>query len=58
MSLTFFDKHKTIIASRIAAGEKIASPTVTPEGVDKAHAATLVDFCHAILNSNEFVYRN
>jgi hypothetical protein len=57
ISLTFFDKNRAIVASRIAAGEKIASPSITPEGVDKAHAAALVDFCHALLNSNEFVYR-
>ena len=24
---------------------------------DKAAGAALVDFCHALLNSNEFVYR-
>ncbi|HYZ87065.1 MAG TPA: DUF1553 domain-containing protein, partial [Bryobacteraceae bacterium] len=55
---TFFNKHEKIIAERITAGEKIALPDVVPTGVDKAHAAALVDFCHSLLNSNEFVYRN
>jgi hypothetical protein len=29
-----------------------------PPHVDAARAAALVDFCHALLNSNEFVYVN
>lgn len=56
--LTFFDKHEKIIASRISAGEKIAVPDKLPDSIDKTHAAALVDFCHTLLNSNEFVYRN
>ena len=28
------------------------------EGADRAHAATLVDFCHMLINANEFVYAN
>ena len=42
----------------IAADEKVALPEFMPEGVDKAHAVALVDFCQMLLNSNEFVYRN
>jgi hypothetical protein len=57
-ALTFFDRHQKIVAERVAAGEKIALPTVAPEAIDRAQAAALVDFCHAVLNSNEFVYRN
>jgi hypothetical protein len=26
--------------------------------VDPVEAATLVDFCHMLINANEFVYRN
>lgn len=55
---TFFSKHQKIISGRIAAGEKIALPDTMPDGIDRAHAAALVDFCHSLLNSNEFVYRN
>ncbi len=33
-----------------------ALPTPMPEGLDPAQAAAVVDFCHALLNSNEFLY--
>ncbi len=56
--LTFFKDQRAIVAARLAAGEKLAVPEFVPAGVDPAHAAALVDFCHMLLNSNEFVYRN
>ena len=28
------------------------------ESIEPVHAAVLVDFCHALINANEFVYRN
>jgi len=55
---TFFYKQKGVIADREAKGDKIATPTPLPEGVDPAYAAAFVDFCQMLLNSNEFVYRN
>jgi hypothetical protein len=55
---TFFAKQKTLIAERKSAGEKLALPTSIPDGYDPTQAAVLVDFCHMLLNSNEFVYRN
>ena len=55
--VTFFAKQRDIIAERAAAGEELALPTPMPEGVGKAEGAALVDFCHTLLNSNEFVYR-
>ncbi len=57
--LTFFAKQKGIVTERVAAGEKLALPpgSLAP-GVEPAQAAVLVDFCHMLLNSNEFVYRN
>ena len=42
---TFFAKQKDIVARR-------------GESADRAQAAALVDFCHMLLNSNEFIYRN
>ncbi len=57
--LTFFAKQKGIVTERASAGEKLALPRgPLPSGVDPAQAAVLVDFCHMLLNSNEFVYRN
>jgi Protein of unknown function (DUF1553)/Protein of unknown function (DUF1549) len=55
---TFFHKQKQVIADRLAKGEKLALPTTVPEGADPAYAAAFVDFCHMLLNSNEFVYGN
>ena len=57
-ALTFFDRHAAIIAERAAAGEKLALPPEKPEWADPVHAAALVDFCHMLVNSNEFVYSN
>ena len=57
-ALTFFNRHKQIVAERAAANEKLALPATVAEGVDQAQAVALVDFCHMLLNSNEFVYRN
>ncbi|MBI3838165.1 MAG: DUF1549 domain-containing protein [Planctomycetia bacterium] len=42
-----------------ASGDATASatlPTSMPAGLDPAQAAAIVDFCHALLNSNEFLY--
>lgn len=57
-ALTFFARQKDILAKRVADQEKLALPAFVPEGVDSTQAAALVDFCHMLLNSNEFVYRN
>ena len=32
--------------------------TELPAGMDPARAAAFVDFCHTLLNSNEFLYVN
>ena len=57
--LTFFAKQKGIVADRQASGAKLAQPAAAlPSGMEPAEAAVLVDFCHMLLNSNEFVYRN
>jgi hypothetical protein len=55
---TFFYKQKSVIADRLAKGEKLALPAAVPEGLDPAYAAAFVDFCQMLMNSNEFVYQN
>ena len=55
--LTFFESQREIIAERAAAGESILVPDRYPSGMDPHEAAAVVDFCHMLLNSNEFVYR-
>jgi hypothetical protein len=57
-ALTFLATHKPIIEERLAENRPVPAPAKVPEGMDKAEAATLVDFCHMLLNSNEFVYIN
>ena len=57
-ALAFLDRQRAIIAERAAAGEEILVPSRIPEGVDRAMAAALVDFCHMVLNTNEFIDRN
>ncbi len=57
-ALTFFDSQSRIAAERAAAGEPIAVPDGLPAGMSRGQGAALTDFCHALLNSNEFVYRN
>ena len=56
--LTFFDKQRGIIAERAAAGERLLLPDVLPDDMSPQEAAAVVDFCHMLLNSNEFVFRN
>ncbi|HEY3132660.1 MAG TPA: DUF1549 and DUF1553 domain-containing protein [Acidobacteriota bacterium] len=71
-ALSFFSRHGAIVAERAAAGGKLAMPAfqtqpLSPvekqhsaalEKLDPVEAATLVDFCHMLINANEFVYRN
>ncbi len=57
-SRRFCEDQRRIIARRHAGSEPVALPSPTIAGVDPDHAASLVDLCHALLNSNEFVYRN
>lgn len=56
--LTFLEKQSGVIRSRLAKGESIALPTNVPDKAEPARLAALVDFCHSILNSNEFVYQD
>ena len=37
-------------------GEELTTPIPMPEGPTPAQAAALVDFCHVLLNLNEFVF--
>jgi hypothetical protein len=54
-----FFKHQTaIITERQAAGETLATLVDVPEKADPVQIAALVDFCHTLINANEFVYRN
>ena len=58
-ALKFMERHRDIVTKRFADGGKLAFPTLpVPSGIDPVDGAVLVDLCHMLLNSNEFVYRN
>ena len=58
LAFDFLQRHRDIVAARARSGGAIAPVGALPAGVDAVDAATLVDFCHMLLNSNEFVYVN
>ena len=57
-ALEFLNKQSAILAERMASDDKTPLPDHLPQGAEKVRAAALVDLCHALLNSNEFVYMN
>jgi hypothetical protein len=54
----FLRQQTTLHAERLARNEKPPVPAELPAGMDPARAAAFVDFCHTLLNSNEFLYVN
>lgn len=54
----FFNRQNAILKDRAAAGEALVLPSNFEGKLDPAEAASLVDFCHMLINANEFVYRN
>jgi hypothetical protein len=58
MAISFLEKQSALIKSRIDAKQPVALPRNLLKGFDQACAAALVDFCHVLFNSNEFVYLN
>ncbi|MBK9166161.1 MAG: DUF1553 domain-containing protein [Bryobacterales bacterium] len=71
-AIRFLERHRPIMEERLresvvrphesGAGKQRPAPPPLPAnlpaGVDPARAAALVDFCHMLFNSNEFVYLN
>jgi hypothetical protein len=58
LAMDFLRQQSALIKSRIEAKQPVALPSNCPVEIDQAWAAALVDFCHALFNSNEFVYVN
>jgi hypothetical protein len=52
----FLAEQTAAIASSGDATATATLPVPMPAGVEPARAAAIVDFCHALLNSNELVY--
>ncbi len=58
MAAGFLQQQAALIKARIGAKQAVALPPNCPVEIDPASAAALVDFCHVLFNSNEFVYVN
>ena len=56
MAQKFFDRQREIIRERRYDDQPLALPAKSAAGIDPVDGATLVDFCHTLLNANEFVY--
>ena len=56
--LGFLSRQTSLLGERLARNEKVPVPGKLPAGVEPARAAALMDFCHVLLNSNEFLYVN
>jgi hypothetical protein len=57
LAAAFLHKQATLLQSRLDEKKPVAMPAQLP-AVDAATAAAFVDFCHVLLNANEFVYVN
>ena len=56
--LDFLNRQSALLADRLAHNEKPPMPEALPAGMEPSRAAAFVDFCHALINSNEFLYVN
>ena len=59
-AVEFLERQTPIMAARLAETSKTKPPMPmkVPAGMDPARAAALVDLCHMLLASNEFLYIN
>jgi len=54
----FLAKQTQLVSDRLSRNEKVLLPEHLPAGIEPARAAAFVDFCHALMSSNEFLYVN
>jgi hypothetical protein len=52
----FVERQTSVVRDRAHRNEPLALPEPAPPGMEGAEGAALVDFCHALMNANEFVY--
>ncbi len=55
-AIAFLDEQTATIARSGEATASAVLPVPLPAGIDPARSAAWVDFCHALLNSNELLY--
>jgi hypothetical protein len=58
LAKTFLAQQARLLDERQASGQALALPDPAGDCRRPVQDAALVDFCHALLNSNEFVYRD
>ena len=58
MARAFLDEQARRIEARLAENRPVGLPPDLSSRVPPAQAAALVDFCHVLVNANEFVYVN
>ncbi|MDR3637401.1 MAG: DUF1549 and DUF1553 domain-containing protein [Isosphaeraceae bacterium] len=52
----FLEEQSGLVSERAGHPGASALPRPSPDGYDRAQGTALVDFCHALLNLNEFVF--
>src|SRR5262249_13776497 len=55
MARAFLERDTPIAEERLAKPRPIALPEPMPPGYTPAEGAAMVDFCHVLLNANEFI---
>jgi hypothetical protein len=58
LARAFLRKESALIKVRLEENKAVALPPNLSPGIAPAEAAALVDFCHVLFNSSEFVYVN
>ena len=53
---SFIARQQTLIEFERPAGRPLLLPMGFPKFLDPPLAAAITDFCHALMNANEFVY--
>ena len=54
--IAFLEAEPELTSARAERPQSLALPVPMPDGCDVAQAAALVDYCHVLLNLNEFVF--
>src|SRR5262245_12164213 len=57
-ALAFLRQQAALLKSRLEMRQPVVLPANCPAELEASLAAALVDFCHVLFNSNEFVYVN
>jgi hypothetical protein len=54
----FLTRQAALVSGRMTRNEPVLVPDQIPTGTEPSFAAAFVDFCHALMSSNEFLYIN